>query len=50
MCKPKMLDFLSPHASPEQVVDIQVEPDVVYLEDGRESNFLNFDFVVTGVN
>ncbi len=49
MHKPTMLDFLSPHSSPKKVVAIQVEPEIVYLENGRESNYLNFDFVVSGL-
>jgi murein DD-endopeptidase MepM/ murein hydrolase activator NlpD len=31
------------------VVDIRVEPDIVYLEESREANYLNFDFVVKGL-
>jgi len=49
MNTPVLLDFLSPHTSPEKVVDIQVEPEIVYFEDGREANYLNFDFVVRGL-
>ena len=49
MDKIHLIDFLSPHASDTQVVRIDVEPKVVYLEEGREANYLNFDFVIQGL-
>ncbi len=44
----RLLDFLSDHSSDEKVVDIRVEPETIYFEDGRDANFLNFDFVLEG--
>ena len=49
MNQPQMLDFLSPHTSAEQVVSIQVEPNLVYLEEGRKANLINFDFILKGL-
>ncbi len=37
---------LSNHESPEKVVRISVEPTTIYFEDGRDSLYLNFDFVL----
>lgn len=39
-------DFLSDHVSVERVVKIDFEPEVVYIEEGRENNYLNFDFTI----
>lgn len=49
MPKVALLDFLSAHTTPEAVVDIQVEPQVVYFEVGRDALLLNFDFVLRGL-
>ncbi|MBN1262197.1 MAG: M23 family metallopeptidase [Anaerolineae bacterium] len=42
-------DFLSSHTTPDKVVEIQVEPDVVYVEPGRDAQYLNFDFILQGL-
>lgn len=42
-------DFLSSHNSQENLIRIATEPDVVYLEQGRNAQFLNFDFVLEGL-
>lgn len=46
--KPALLGFLSSHESPEKVVSITREPDTIYIEEARESNNLNFDFILEG--
>ena len=43
-----LLDFLSDHTSNENVVNIHVEPETIYFEDGRDTITLNFDFVLHG--
>jgi len=47
--KPRLNGFLSKHQSPEKVVSITPEPDTVYIEEAREANRLNFDFVIKGL-
>ncbi len=47
--KPRLRGFLSNHQSPEKVVSITPEPDTVYIEEAREANRLNFDFVIKGL-
>lgn len=47
--KPQLLGFLSNHESSEQVVSITTEPDTIYVEEARESNNLNFDFIIQGL-
>ena len=47
--KPRLRGFLSNHQSPEKVVSITPEPDTVYIEEAREANKLNFDFVIKGL-
>ena len=47
--RPQLSGFLSDHESPEKVVSITVEPDVIYIEEARDSNNLNFDFIVEGL-
>lgn len=49
MGKMKLEDFLSSHSSAEKVVDIRVEPGKVYFENGRNAQFLNFDFAIEGL-
>lgn len=49
MSRIELIDFLSPHSSDEQVVSIEIEPAPVYLEEGREANYLNFEFVLQGL-
>ena len=39
-------DFLSNHISEERAVNINIEPEIVYIEEGRENNHLNFDFSI----
>ncbi|MBD3405340.1 MAG: peptidoglycan DD-metalloendopeptidase family protein [Candidatus Lokiarchaeota archaeon] len=43
---PRLAGFLSDHESEEKVVDIKIEPDIVYFEEGRDSLHLNFDFIL----
>jgi len=47
---PKLHGYLSDHESSEKMVSIAVEPSPVYIEDGRDSNRLNFDFTLTGLS
>ena len=47
--EPHLSGFLSDHESPEKVVSITVEPDVTYIEEARDSNNLNFDFILEGL-
>ena len=47
--EPHLSGFLSDHESPEKIVSITVEPDVTYIEEARDSNNLNFDFIVEGL-
>ena len=47
--KPQLLGFLSNHSSPEKVVSITTEPDTIYIEESRELNTLNFDFILEGL-
>jgi hypothetical protein len=42
----KLADFLSNHMSEEQVVSINTEPATIYFEDARDSNNVNFDFIL----
>ena len=44
-----LIDFLSKHSSEEKVVSIESEPETIYFEDARNSDFLNFDFVIKGL-
>lgn len=44
-----LADFLSSHSSKEKIVEIIVEPQTVYLEQGRDSQILNFDFMLEGL-
>jgi len=46
---PRLEGFLSDHRSPIEVVDIDVEPAEVFVEEGRNGQHLNFDFVLTGL-
>lgn len=49
-CKiPKLQGFLSNHESDEKVVDISMEPSLIYFEEARDSLTLNFDFLITGL-
>ncbi len=49
-CNKAMLQgFLSNHESPEKVVAITVEPNIVYFEESRDSINLNFDFIISGL-
>ncbi len=43
-------DFLSDLSSEERIVNINIEPKTVYIEVGRENNFLNFDFSVENLS
>jgi len=47
--EPHLSGFLSDHESPEKVVSITVEPDVIYIEEARDSTNLNFAFIVEGL-
>jgi hypothetical protein len=47
--KPRLNGFLSNHESPEKVVSITTEPDTVYIEEARDANRLNFDFIIKGL-
>ena len=49
MNRPQMIDFLSSHSSPEKVASIRTEPKPIFLEEGRDANFLNFDFILRGL-
>ena len=42
-------DFLSSHSSTEELVSIQIEPEVVYLVEEKETFTLNFDFMIHGL-
>lgn len=42
-------DFLSSHSSKEEVVSIQIKPEVVYLVEEKDSFTLNFDFLLQGL-
>ena len=44
-----LTDFLSSYSCAEKVVAISVEPQTVYIEDGREAQNLNFDFALEGL-
>lgn len=46
----KFQDFLSPHSSTDKIVSIQIEPNTVFLEEGRHAKYLNFDFIVKGLS
>lgn len=43
-------DFLSSHSSKDKVVSIQIEPEVVYLVEEKDSFTLNFDFLLQGLS
>ena len=47
--KPRLNGFLSNHQSPEKVVSVIPEPDVVYIEEARDANKLSFDFAIKGL-
>lgn len=47
--KPMLRGFLSDHESQDKMVSIKTEPDIIYVEDARDSNNINFDFIVTGL-
>lgn len=47
--KPRLNGFLSNHQSPEKVVSITSEPDIIYIEEARDTNKLNFDFTIKGL-
>ena len=47
--KPRLNGFLSNHQSPEKVVSITSEPETVYIEEARDANKLNFDFIIKGL-
>ena len=38
-------DFLSSHTTKEKIVSIEVEPEIVYLVEEKDSLMLNFDFI-----
>jgi len=42
----KLADFLSSHMSEKQVVSFNTEPAMIYIVDGRNSNYVNFDFIL----
>ena len=42
-------DFLSSHSSKEEIVSIQIKPEVVYLVEEKDSFTLNFDFMIQGL-
>jgi hypothetical protein len=42
-------DFLSSHSTTEKVVEIEVEPNVIYLIEEKDSFTLNFDFLIQGL-
>ncbi|GAH81531.1 unnamed protein product [marine sediment metagenome] len=44
-----LTDFLSVHSFEEKIVSIEVEPEILHFEEIRNSNFLNFDFVISGL-
>ena len=45
----KLKDFLSDHSTKEKVVQIKVEPKIIYLDEAGHQNFLNFDFILKGL-
>lgn len=47
--KPHLRGFLSNHESREKMVSIRTEPAPIYIEEARDSNKLNFDFIITGL-
>jgi len=47
--KPRLNGFLSNHESKEKVVSITTEPDIIYIEEARDTNKLNFDFAIKGL-
>lgn len=47
--RPRLDGFLSSHQSPEKVVSISSEPDIVYIEEARDMNKLSFDFAIEGL-
>ncbi|MGY5871543.1 MAG: M23 family metallopeptidase [Candidatus Thorarchaeota archaeon] len=46
---PRLQGFLSNHESQERVVEISIEPEIIYFEEARNSLNLNFDFLITGL-
>lgn len=50
MTTAKLEDFLSDYTSDEKVISIDVEPSTIYIEKGRNAQFLNFDFLITGLS
>ena len=46
---PRLEGFLSARQSSTPVVEIMVEPDPVYVEEGRHGRHFNFDFSLTGL-
>lgn len=50
MTKIFLKDFLSDHSSEKGVVNINVEPELLYIEEGRENNYLNFDFSIQNMS
>ncbi len=46
---PKLEGFLSNHESEEKVIEISPNPDLIYIEEARNSYELNFDFILEGL-
>jgi hypothetical protein len=46
----KLEGFLADHSSAEQVVEIKVEPSIVYVEVAGSDSHFNFDFALTGLS
>jgi len=46
---PKFQGFLSNHESNEKIVEISIEPEIIYFEEARDGLNLNFDFLLTGL-
>ena len=45
----KLEGFLADHSSTEQVVEIRVEPSIVYAEVVGRDSYFNFDFAIAGL-
>jgi murein DD-endopeptidase MepM/ murein hydrolase activator NlpD len=46
---PKLEGFFSSESTPDRVVSIRCEPEIVYLEQARGRQCLNFDFLLTNL-
>ncbi len=47
--KPMLRGFLSDHVSQDKVVSIKTEPEIIYIEDARNTININFDFLIKGL-